>query len=293
MVFPVAQYDWASPYWQRPISIHIVRRTGATKAGHPLLHYAWYDEDSGGGIAWGVLASPNLQSLLGVLKRQHVEDPIHYHRHLIGATGQGASALRGRPSDPLPLSELISLYTDDDIRVWLLANPSKDPLDLLVLESREDQGEGRDATPAPASGGHPFFDRKAWDEWGQSDDIGAGDDDDADHESLNDGSGSQDKDNVDHSHHDDDRVPPGQVHTPDRRGRDMIQGDEVSFLLFSFNILSNHLSRSTTGTTVDRRVGTPPGGIILPSEIHQADVPGIHDTGIQTLGHLRRSRLES
>jgi len=263
------------------------------KAGHPFLQNPWYDEDSGGGIAWGVLASRNLQSLLSVLRRQHMEDPIQYPRYLIGAMGQGASAIRRGPSDPLPLSGLIFLYTDDNIRVWLLANPGKDPLDLLVLESRQDQGEGRAETPASASGGHPFFDRKAWDRWGQWDDIGVGDDDDDDDASHNDGSSSQDEDNVDHSHHKDDRVPAGQVHTPDRRGRDMIQGDEVSFLLFSFNILSNQISRTTTGTAVKRSLGTPQGVIILLSEIHQADVPGIHDTGIQTLDHLRRSGLES
>jgi len=202
--------------------------------------------------------------------------------------------LRRRSSDPLPLLELIFLYTDDDIRVWLLANPDKDPLDLLVLESRQDQAEGRDETPVPASGGHPFFDRNGgWDRWGQWDDIGARDDYDDDDESLNNGSGSPDEDNVDHSNHDDDRVRPGQFHTPDRRRRDIIQGEEVSFLLFSFNILSNHISRTTTGTVVNRSVGSPQGAINLRSEIHQADVPGIHDTGIQTLGHLRRSGLES
>jgi len=65
------------------------------------------------------------------------------------------------------------------------------------------------------------------------------------------------------------------------------------FVLFSFNILSNHISRTTTGTVVNWSVGTPQGAIILPSEIHQADIPGIHDTGIQTLGHLRRGGLES
>jgi len=108
-----------------------------------------------------------------------------------------------------------------------------------------------------------------------------------DDESLKDGSSSQDEDNVDHSDHDDDRLPPGEVHTPDRHGRDIIQGDEVSFLLFSFNILSNHISRTTTGTAVNQSVGTPPGAIILLSEINQADIPGIHDTGIETLGHLR------
>jgi len=101
--------------------------------------------------------------------------------------------------------------------VWLLANPGKDPLDVLVLESHQDQGEGCDKTLAPAPGGHRCYNRKPWDRWGQWDDIGAGDEGDDD-ESLNDGSSIQDEDNVNHSHHDDDRVPPGQVHTPDRHG---------------------------------------------------------------------------
>jgi len=110
--------------------------------------------------------------------------------------------------------------------------------------------------------------------------MGAGDDDDDD-KSLNDGSGSQDEDNIDHSHHDDHWGPPRHVHTPDHRGRDIIQGDEVSLLLFSFNILSNHISRTTTGTGVNRSVGTPKGAIILPSEIHLADVPGIQTPGFR------------
>jgi len=93
-VFPVAQYDWASLYCQRPIRIHIIQQTCTMKAGHSFLHYPGYDEDTGGGIAWGVLASPNLQSLRGMLKRQDVEDPIQYPPYLIRATGQGASALR-------------------------------------------------------------------------------------------------------------------------------------------------------------------------------------------------------
>ena len=96
----------------------------------------------GGAIAWGVLASPNLKSLLGILKLQHVEDPMEYPRYLIGATGLGASTLRGQPAEPLPLSELIFLYNDDEIRVWLLANLGEEPLDLLVLEAC--QGQGKD-----------------------------------------------------------------------------------------------------------------------------------------------------
>ena len=176
--------------------------------------------------------------------------------------------------------------------MWLRANPGKDPLNLLVLESRKDQGEGQDENQAPASGGHPFFDGKAWDRWGQWEDIGAEDEDDDD-ESHNDGSCSQDVDNVDHSHPDNDRVPLPQGHTPDRHGRDIIQCDEVSFLLFSFNILSNHIFSTMMGTAVNQRVGTPQGAIILSSAIHLAHVPGIHDTGIQPLGHLRNRGLES
>jgi len=55
--------------------------------------------------------------------------------------------------------------------------------------------------------------------------MGAGDDDN-DNDSLNEGTSSQDEDNVGCSHHDNDRVPPGQVHTPDRHSRDIIQVDK-------------------------------------------------------------------
>jgi len=85
------------------------------------------------------------------------------------------------------------------------------------------------------------------------------------------------------------RVLPLQVHASDPHGGDIIHVDEVSCLFFSLNIVSNHISRRTTGRALNRRMGTPQGAIILPYKIHQADVPGIHDTGIETLGHLRRS----
>jgi len=154
--FLESQYDWASPYSSRAIRLHIIRRTGAPEAGHPFLHHPWYSTDPSEGIVWGVLASPSMQTLLGVLKRQQMEQAIGYPRYLISATGQGASSLRLQPSDPLPLSELIFLYKDDDIWAWLLANPGKDPLDLLVLEARQGQGWNHDTTPAPLSGRYPF-----------------------------------------------------------------------------------------------------------------------------------------
>ena len=113
-----------------------------------------------------------MQTLLGVHKRQQMEQAIGFPRYLIGVTRQGASSLCLQPSDPLPLSELIFLYKDDVIRGWLLANPGKDPLDLLVLEAHQGQGGNRDTTPGPLSGRYPFFDRKAWDRWGQAHDTG-------------------------------------------------------------------------------------------------------------------------
>jgi hypothetical protein len=103
-----------------------------------------------------------------------VEEEIRCPRYLIGATGEGAARLSRAPEEPLPLRQLIFLYRDDDIRAWLLANNGKDPLDLMVLESRPDQGEDGDQTPEPANGRYPFFDRKVWDHAGQAEDtVGA------------------------------------------------------------------------------------------------------------------------
>ena len=53
------------------------------------------------------------------------------------------------------------------------------------------------------------------------------------------------------------------------------------------------LTSSAKTPLQNQSLGTHEGAIILPSEIHKADVLGSHDTGIQPLGHLRRSGLES
>jgi len=161
-----------------------------------------------------------MQMLLGVLRRQQMEQAIEYPRYLIGATGQGASSLRRRPSDPLPLSELIFLYNDDDIRAWLLANPGKDPLDLLVLEARSGQDVNQDATPAPASGRYPFFDRKAWERWGQMHDTG--EEDYNDNESHNHEISSHEEGNGDDSHNDDNETSGGALAANHRRTSDII-----------------------------------------------------------------------
>jgi len=72
--------------------------------------------------------------------------------------------LRQNPEDPLPLRQLIFLNRNDDIRAWFLANKGHDPLDLMVLESRREDGEDLDETPEPPNGRYPFFDRDVWDE---------------------------------------------------------------------------------------------------------------------------------
>jgi hypothetical protein len=99
-----------------------------------------------------------------LVRAQDVEEEIKCPRYLIGATGEGATRLRQDPEEPLPLRQLIFLNRDDDIRAWFLANNGHDPLDLMVLESRPEDGEDPDETPEPPDGRHPFFDREVWDD---------------------------------------------------------------------------------------------------------------------------------
>ena len=167
----MAHSDWDSPYSPRAVRIHIVRRTGAPAAQHPFLGHPWCVRDSDRGIAWGVLATPSIRDLLRVVRGQDVEEEINCPRYLIGATGEGATKLRQDPEDPLPLRQLIFLNRDDDIRAWLLANNGHDPLDLMVLESRPEDGHDLDETPEPPNGRYPFFDRDVWDEWAGAEDA--------------------------------------------------------------------------------------------------------------------------
>ena len=150
--------DWDSPYSPRAVRIHIVRRTGAPAAQHPFLGHSWCVRDSDEGNPWGVLATPSIRDLL-VVRGQDVEEEINCPRYLIGATGDGATKLHQAPEDPLPLRQLIFLNRDDDIRAWLLANNGYDPLDLMVLESRPEDGPALDETPEPPNGRYSFFDR--------------------------------------------------------------------------------------------------------------------------------------
>ena len=165
---------------------------GAPEVGHPFLSHSWSAKDSDRGIAWGVMASPSMQKLLGVVKSQRVEQAIETPRYLIGATGDGSCPLRPSPAAPLPLRDLIFLNEDNVIRAWLLANDGRHPLDLMVLESGPDRREAGTPTPEPAHSRYRYFDRKIWDRSGQAGDnrgIHEEDDDDDDDDYDQDGGG--------------------------------------------------------------------------------------------------------
>ena len=105
-----------------------------------------------------------MKDLLGVVRGQGVEEDIGYPRYLIGATGEGTLRLRQEPKKPLSLRQLIFLHTNNDILAWLLANHGQDPIELLVIESRHDNGEDEAQTPEPANGRYPFLNRKVWED---------------------------------------------------------------------------------------------------------------------------------
>ena len=116
---------------------------GSPEAGHPSLDHPWCASDSDRGIAWGVLTTPCMENLVGVVRGQCVEEEIGCPRYLIGATGEGAVRLRQEPQKPLPRRQLIFLHSNNDILAWLLANHGQDPLNLLVVESRRKNREDR------------------------------------------------------------------------------------------------------------------------------------------------------
>ena len=148
----MALADWESPFSLRALRIHIVRQSGAPAALHPCLGHAWCEKDSDRGIAWEVLATPSITHLLPVIREHDVEDEIRCSQYLIGATGEGAARLHQDPDDPLPLCQLIVLNPDDNIRVWLLTNSAQDPLPLMVIDSRPEDGKYLDATSEPPNG---------------------------------------------------------------------------------------------------------------------------------------------
>jgi len=136
--------------------IQIVRRTGPPQREHAFLGHPWWQNGSNRGIAWGVLESPSIKSLLRVIKTQRAEEAILCARYLIRATREGSNPLSLDTTAPRPLCDFIVPHKDDDLRAWLLANDSKHPLDLMVLKSRHEEAGDDRATPEPVGGRHRF-----------------------------------------------------------------------------------------------------------------------------------------
>ena len=69
------------------------------------------------------------------------------YRHLVGATRYGSLLLLDSPEDPLPLSKMIVLYDDTQIRIWWGQCLQTEPIDLLFR--KHGHSESEPGTPAP------------------------------------------------------------------------------------------------------------------------------------------------
>ena len=154
--------------------ILIIRRTGGRQGEHAFLGHPWWQNGSDRGIAWGVLQSPSIKNLLGLIKAQRPEETMLCARYLMGTTREGSNALSLDPTAPLHLRDLIFLHKDDDPQAWLLANDDKHPLDLMVLESRREEAEDDRSILEPIRGRQSFIDRNVYDHSGQAEDIVGG-----------------------------------------------------------------------------------------------------------------------
>jgi len=112
----------------------MVGRTGALEAGHSFLDHALCATDSDRGITWGLLTTPSMRSLVGVVSEQCVEEEIGCLQYLIWVTGKSAFRLHQEPERRLTQRQLIFLDSNNDILACLLANHGQDPLDLLVIK---------------------------------------------------------------------------------------------------------------------------------------------------------------
>jgi hypothetical protein len=91
------------------------------------------------------MTEPTLENLHTAIDG-HLARGVGY-RHLVGATRYGSLLLLDSPEDPLPLSEMMVLYDDTQIRMWWGQCPPTEPMDLLFRRHRTSDSEP--GTPAP------------------------------------------------------------------------------------------------------------------------------------------------
>ena len=96
-------------------------------------------------VMWLEVTEPTLDNLHAAIDR-HLIRGVGY-RHLVGATRYGSLLLLDSPEDPLPLSEMVVLYNDTQVRIWWGQCPATEPMDLLFRRHRTSESEP--GTPAP------------------------------------------------------------------------------------------------------------------------------------------------
>ena len=77
-----------------------------------LDHVPWKTQPA---IMWLEVTNPTLDNLHAAIDH-HLIRGVGY-RHLVGATRYGSLLLLDSPEDPLPLSEMIELYNDTQVRI--------------------------------------------------------------------------------------------------------------------------------------------------------------------------------
>ena len=78
---------------------------------------------------WLEVTEPTLDNLHAAIDRYLIRG-VGY-RHLAGATRYGSLLLLDSPEDPLPLSEMIVLYDNKQVRIWWGQCPATQSMDLL------------------------------------------------------------------------------------------------------------------------------------------------------------------
>ncbi|KAG0123719.1 hypothetical protein HOY82DRAFT_544085 [Tuber indicum] len=115
-------------------------------------------------MVWVEMTEPTLKSLHMALDSCFA--PGIGYRHLVGTTRYGSLLLLDSPEDLLPLSEMLVLHDDTQIRMWWGQCPPSEPMDMLFQRHRtNDQEPG---TPPPLA--YSYTDRNIRD----SPAIGAG-----------------------------------------------------------------------------------------------------------------------
>src|ERR1700759_4121651 len=90
-------------------------------------------------VMWLEVTKPTLDNLHAASHRYLTHSVCYCH--LVGATSYGSLLLLDSPENPLPLSEMIVLYNDTQVRIWWGQCPATEPMDLLFRKYRTSESE--------------------------------------------------------------------------------------------------------------------------------------------------------